>query len=36
MKAYFDKQDRLAPPHPDALPPIAPDKPRTETAQRQP
>ena len=36
MKAYFDKQDRLAPPHPDTLPPIAPDKPRTETAQRQP
>jgi penicillin-binding protein 2 len=36
MKAYFDKQDRLAPPQPDTLPPIAPDKPWTETAQRQP
>jgi penicillin-binding protein 2 len=36
MKAYFDKQDRLGPLHPDARPPIVPDKPRTETAQRQP
>jgi len=35
MKAYFDKQDRLAPPRPDNLPPIVPDKPRTETAERQ-
>lgn len=36
MKAYFDKQDRLAPLQPDSLPPIIPDKPRTETAERQP
>jgi penicillin-binding protein 2 len=36
IKAYFDKQDRLAPPRPDDLPPVVPDKPRTETAERLP
>lgn len=36
MKAYFDKQDRLTPLQPDNLPPIVPDKPRTETAERRP
>lgn len=36
MKAYFDKQDRLAPLQPGSPPPVESEKPRTETAERRP
>lgn len=36
LKAYFDKQDRVAPHKPEVPSPMIPDAPRTETAERLP